>query len=164
MKPALLAVLLVLTIVPFAAAKNSPEFTQIGRDIRIGPDDEAGDITCIACSIYISGQVAGDVTAIGGNVLIDNQGSVAGDLTTVLGSVRLNDAAKIAGDLAVVGGTLRRAPQVQVSGDVTALEGRAWIWLMLAGPLLILAGTIWLIIWLLDRRRRPAPAQVARAA
>lgn len=163
MKHACLALLLLLAVAPFATAKNDPEYAQFGHDIRIGPDQQAGDLTCIGCSIYILGQVSGDVTAVGGNIVMDGDGSVAGDLTTVLGDVRLNDTAKVAGDLAAVGGALRRQPGVSIGGDVTALEGRVWFWLIIGPPVLMLAGVIWLIVWLLERRR-PQPTPLARAA
>ncbi len=164
MKHAYLALILLLATVPFAAAKNSPEYAQFGHDIRINPDQQAGDLTCIGCSIYIQGEVSGDVTAVGGNIVIDGEGSVAGDLTTVLGDVRLNDAAKVAGDLAAVGGSLRRQAGATVGGDVTALEGRVWFWLIVGPPILGLVGIVWLVVWLLERRRRPQPTQFARAA
>jgi hypothetical protein len=164
MKPVCLALLLLLAIAPFATAKNDPEYAQFGRDIRIGPDQQAGDLTCIGCSIYILGQVSGDVTAVGGNIVMSGDGSVAGDLTTVLGDVRLSDTAKVGGDLAAVGGSLRRQPNVTIGGDVTALDGRAWIWLIVGPPILMLVGIVWLIVWLLDRGRRPQPAPLARAA
>ena len=163
MKSACLAILLLLAIAPFATAKDNPEYAQFGHDIRINPDQQAGELTCIGCSIYISGQVSGDVTAIAGNVVMEGEGSVAGDLTTVLGDIRLNDAARVSGDLAAVGGSLRRQPGVTIGGDVTALEGRVWFWLILGPPILILVGIVWLIVWLLERRR-PQPARLARAA
>jgi hypothetical protein len=159
-----LALLLLLLTVPFAAANSDPEYTQFGHDIRIGPDQQAGELTCIGCSIYIFGQVSGDVTAIGGNVVMEGDGSIGGDVTTVVGDIRLNGTSKVGGDLAAVGGALRRQPGAIVGGDVTALEGRGWVWLIVAPPVLFLAGLIWLIVWLLERRRRPQPAPLARAA
>lgn len=164
MKHACFAFLLLLAFAPFATAKDNPEYAQFGHDIRIGPNQEAGDLTCIGCSIYVLGQVSGDVTAVGGNVVLEGDGSVAGDLTTVLGDIRLNDSAKVAGDLAAVGGSLRRQPEATVGGDVTALEGRVWFWLIVGPPVLMLAGLIWLVVWLLERRRRPQPVPMVRAA
>jgi hypothetical protein len=164
MKHACLALLLLLATVPFATAKDNPEYTQIGHDIRIGPDQQAGEVTCIACSIYILGQVSGDVTAVGGSVVMEGDASVGGDLTTVLGSVRLDDSAKVGGDLAAVGGSLQRDPGATVGGDVTALQGRIWFLLILGPPVLMLAGLIWLIVWLLERNRRTQPAPLARVA
>jgi hypothetical protein len=164
MKHACLALLLLLAVAPFATANESPEYTQFGHDIRIGPDQQAGDVTCIGCSIYILGEASGDVTAVGGNVVVEGDGSVGGDLTTVLGDVRLNDSAKVGGELTAVGGALRPQPGVAVGGDVTALEGRLWYWLILGPPLLMLAGLIWLVVWLLERRRRPQPVPMVRAA
>jgi len=157
-------VFFLLASVPFASAKDNPEYTQFGHDIRVGPDQQTGDLTCIGCSIYIRGQVAGDVTAVAGNVVIEGEGSVAGDLTTVLGDVRLESGTKVAGDLAAVGGSLRRQPEAIVGGDVTALEGRGWFWLIVGPPVLIFAGIAGLVVWLVQRRQRPAPTPLARAA
>jgi len=155
---------LLLAAVPLATANSDPEYTQFGHDIHIGPDQQAGDLTCIGCSIYIMGQVSGDVTAVGGSVVMEGDGSIGGDVTTVIGDIRLNGTSKVGGDLAAVGGALRRQPGATVGGDVTALEGRGWVWLIVGPPILLLAGLIWLIVWLLERRRRPQPAPLARVA
>jgi hypothetical protein len=159
----LFAVLLLVCVVPYANAKNKSEYTQFGHDIRIGANQKTNDLTCINCSIYVHGQVAGDVTAIHGNVVIDGDASVAGDVTAVLGDVRVDKGTKIAGDLTAVGGKISRQPEATVAGDVTSLEGHSWFWLILGFPVVLIAGIIALIVWLVQRSKTPAPA-MARAA
>jgi hypothetical protein len=159
----LFAVLLLVCVVPYAIAKNNSEYTQFGHDIRIGANQKTNDLTCINCSIYVHGQVAGDVTAIHGNVVIDGEASVAGDVTAVLGDVRVDKGTKIAGDLTAVGGKVSRQPEATVAGDVTSLEGRSWFWLILGFPVVLIAGIIALIVWLVQRSKTPTPS-LARAA
>jgi hypothetical protein len=157
------AVLLLVCVVPYAIAKNTSEYTQFGHDIRIGANQKTNDLTCINCSIYVHGQVAGDITAIHGNVVIDGDASVAGDVTAVLGGVRVEKGTKIAGDLTAVGGKVSRQPEATVAGDVTSLEGQSWFWLILGFPVVLVAAIIALIVWLVQRSKAPAPS-LARAA
>ena len=128
--------------VPMAMA-STPEITQIGHDIRVAPDQKTGDLTCINCSIYVRGQVAGEITA-------------------VLGDIRAERGANISGEVTTVGGAVRRHPEATIAGDVTAMQGVVWVYMALLSPFLVLAGIIALIVWLV-RRRRPAP-DFARAA
>lgn len=145
-----------------AFARSTGEIVQFGHDIRINQDQQANDVTCIGCSIYVRGQVAGDIAAIGGNIVLQGNGMVAGDLTTVLGDLRMDEGTQIAGEVSVIGGRMLRPQSARIAGDVTVMQGRSWIYLALISPFLILAGIIALIVWLL-RRRKPAPV-LARAA
>jgi phage baseplate assembly protein gpV len=153
---------LVLAVAPFASAKNNPVVTQFGHDIRIAPDQKTGDLTCIGCSIYVRGEVAGDVTAVGGSVILEGDASIAGDVTTVGGNLRAGNGTKIAGDLTAVGGKVYRQPEAEVAGDVTALDGQGWMLLIFGLPLLIFAGIVAFIVWLVQPRRPVQP--LARAA
>ncbi len=154
---------LVIAGSPFAAAAGNREYTQIGHDIRVSAGEQTGDLTCIQCSIYVRGEVGGEVTAIHGNVVIENEGSVGGDVTAVLGDVRVASGTKIGGDVTAVGGAVRRQAGATIGGDVTALEGQGWFWLILGFPIVLFAGIIALIVWLVQRRRTPV-APLARAA
>jgi hypothetical protein len=138
------------------AATNADRF-QMNHDIRIQPDDRVGDVTCIHCSIYVRGQVAGDVTAIAGSVFIESGASIAGDVTTVGGDARLGGSTQVAGDVTTIGGALRRDPQASVAGDVTTMGGGAWVFLIFLLPFFVLGGIIALVIWLIHRSRRPVP-------
>jgi hypothetical protein len=161
--PRLLVVLLVaVAAVPAAFGKANPEYTQFGHDIRIAADQKTSDLTCINCSIYVRGQVAGEITTVHGNVVIEENGTVAGEVTAVLGDVRADRGTKIEGDVTAVGGAVHRHPEATIAGDVTALQGSIWFFLIFVSPILVLAGIVALIVWLVQRRR-PSPA-LARAA
>jgi hypothetical protein len=140
----------------FAAKSNADRF-QINHDIRIQPEDEVGDVTCINCSVYVRGRVSGDVIAIHGNVVAEQGAAVAGDVTAIGGEARIDNGTQVAGDLAAIGGTVRRAPQAAVAGDVTSMGGGGWVLLIFLLPFAFLGGIIALIIWLIQRSRRPVP-------
>lgn len=146
-----------------AFARGGSDYTQFGHDIRIGEDQKASEITCFACSVYVRGQVSGDITTFGGSVVLDQGAMVAGEITTFAGDVRADDNTKIAGDVSIFGGRLRRQPSTMVAGEVTVFQSRGLMYLMILSPFLVLAGIIALIIWLIRRNRRPATV-MARAA
>jgi len=134
------------------AAQNSDQ-VHIGRDIYVQPQDKAGDLVCVACSIYIRGQVAGDAVAVGGSVVLEQGAQGAGSVTAVVGDVRLQTGTQIAGDAVAVAGMVKRDPQSTISGDVTSLGGAGWMLLILVLPLVLFGGFVALIIWLFQRRR-----------
>ena len=143
--------------IPMFAEQNSDQ-VHVGRDIYVQPQDKAGDLVCVGCSIYIRGPVAGDVVAVGGNVVVQQGAQVAGGVTAVVGDVRLQTGTQIAGDVVAVAGTVKRDPQAVISGDVTSLGGAGWILLILVTPLVLFGGFVALIIWLFQRKRPVAPA------
>jgi predicted acyltransferase (DUF342 family) len=156
--------LLMLALVPRASAKSSSEITQFGHDIRVAHDQSVSDLTCFGCSIYVQGQVAGDITTFGGNVVLDSEASVAGDVTVMGGNARIENGTKIAGDLTLFGGKVYRQPEAQIAGDVTTFGGQGWLMLIFGLPLMIFAAIVAFIVWLVQRsRRRPLPP-LARAA
>src|SRR6266852_2844365 len=116
---AALALLIVVSSVVMAQENSSR--SQTNRDIRVEPGQKAGDLSCMNCSIYIRGDVAGDVFAVHGNVVID---------------------------VGAIGGAVRRQPQAVIGGDVASLEGKGWLLLLLLCPLVILGLMIALIVWL----------------
>jgi hypothetical protein len=75
----------------------------------------------------------------------------------------LGPATKIGGEVTVMGGTLIRDPKAQIGGDVTTFSGQGWLFVIFGLPLLVFAGIIALIVWLIQRRRRPVQTY-ARAA
>ena len=132
------AVALLMVVPRFMAAQENPSRSQTNRDIRIEPGQKAGDLSCMNCSIYIRGDVAGDVFAFHGNVVIDSGASVAGDIATLFGDIRVANGGSVAGDVAAIGGAVRRQPQAVIAGDVASLEGKGWLLLLLLCPLVIL--------------------------
>jgi len=137
-----------------ASAKENADHTQFGRDIRVEAGDKAGELTCFNCNVYIYGAVSGDVTAIHGNVLLEQGGSVGGDITTVLGDVRVEPASSVGGDVTTVGGAMRRQTGSVVGGHVTAIESKAAVLLIMAAPFLLLGLIVALIVWLVQRNRQ----------
>lgn len=159
--PAGVAVLC-LTLASAAFAKANPEYTKIGRDISVASDQETGDVTCLGCNIHIRGQVSGDATAVGGSIFVEDQAQVSGDVTAIAGNVRIDKMAKVGGDATVVGGDVRRAPGAEVGGDVTSVGGAFWGPLILLAPFLFIGLLVGLVVWLVQRSRRPAvPAAAA---
>jgi hypothetical protein len=154
-------VLLCLAMSTTAFAATKPDRTSWGHNISVGPNEQVADVTCIACSIRVRGQVAGDATTVGGSILIEDQGQVAGDVTAVAGNAELDKAVKVSGDVTVVGGDLRRDSQATVGGDVTSVGGRGWIVPILLVPFVILGLLVALIVWLIQRQRKPAPHAAA---
>lgn len=155
--------LLLAGLVSASHAQRNPDITQFSRDIRVQPEQKAGDLTCINCSIHVRGQVAGDVTAVRGEIVVDDNAQVAGDVTAVAGDIRVNNGAAISGDLTAVAGSVIRQPSATVTGDVTSLPGAIWIFLIVGAPLIVLGMIIALIIWLVQRGRTPAAAAPMRA-
>jgi Polymer-forming cytoskeletal len=140
-----------------ALAKTSSDRVQINHDIFVEPGQKSGDLVCVNCSVFVRGEVAGDVVAVHGNVVIEQGARVAGDVVTVLGNLRLQGAAQVGGDAVAVGGTVRSGPQATVGGDVTSLAGAGWTLLIVLLPLAFMGGFIALIVWLIARMRRPTP-------
>lgn len=139
------------------AVQSNPDRVQFNQDIRIASNERVGDVTCIVCSVHVRGQVAGDVTVIGGSVFLEQGALITGDVTVVGGNARAENGTQVAGDLTVIGGTLLRDPQASVAGDVTTLGGGGWVFLIFLLPFAILGGIIALIVWLNQRSHRPAP-------
>jgi hypothetical protein len=149
---------LVLLAAPALAQKGSDR-VQFNHDISVEPGQKSGDLTCVNCSIFVRGQVAGDVTAVHGNVVVEQGSQVAGDVTVVLGDLRLESAAQVAGDVTTVGGTVRREPQANIAGDITSLSGAGWALLIVLLPLAFVGGIIALIVWLIVRIQKPTPVR-----
>jgi hypothetical protein len=156
---ALLAVLFVMALSGAAFADGAHDRTQFGRDINVGPGEEASDATCFACSVRVRGHVEGDVTTFGGNVVVEDQGEINGDTTTFGGNVRLEKGIKVNGGVTVFGGRLYRDSTATIGGDVTNFSGSAWLVLIFGLPLVLLGAFIALIVWLVRRlTQASAPA------
>jgi hypothetical protein len=161
--PRLSSFVLPLPVLFFCAASfaaSSPDRTQFGTDIHVQAGEKTADVTCINCSVYVRGQVSGDVTTVHGNIVLESGAEVAGDITAIWGNVRTESSTQIAGDLTAVAGSVHRDPQSTSAGDVTALEGTKWLLAIIVPPIIFLGGIIALIIWLVQRNRAGAPAPV----
>jgi hypothetical protein len=151
-----LCALVMLLTPPAMLAEGDADRFQINHDIHIQPDDEVGDVTCVNCSVYVLGKVSGDVTTVNGNIVAEAGANISGDVTAVRGNARIENGTQVAGDLTAIAGSVRRDPQATVGGNVTSMGGGGWIFLVLLLPFAVLGGIIALIIWLIQRSRRPA--------
>jgi len=150
-----LLVLIAASNVSFAGDAGRDR-TQVGHSISIAPGEEVTDATCFGCSIRVRGHVAGDVTAFGGSVVVEDQGNIGGDATVFGGDIRLDQAVSVRGDVTVFGGRVRRDPQASVGGDVTNMGGPGWVFLIFLAPFLFLGMFVAAIVWLIRRLLRPA--------
>jgi hypothetical protein len=151
-------VIMVALFSAFASAEQSSDRVQIGRDIVVQSGENVGNVVCLACSIHLRGHAAEDVVAVAGSVTLETGAQVGQGVTVVLGNASLRNGTQVAGDVVVVGGALRRDSQTMVAGTITSLEGSFWMLLILVVPLILLGGFVALIVWLVQRGRRPTPA------
>jgi len=138
------------------AVAESPDRTQFGRDISVGASEEVSDVTCFGCSIRVRGHVAGDVTAFGGSIVVEDQGQIDGDATTFAGGVRLGRQTKVDGDLTVFGGGIRRDPEATVGGSTTNFGVPISLLFLLVIPCAVLGGLIALVVFVIRRVTRPS--------
>ena len=155
---ALTAMLLAASAYTFA---GNPDRFQTNHDIHVETNDNPNDVTCFHCSIYVRGEVRGDVTAIGGNIILENGAQVHGDTTSIMGDIHLAADTKADSDVTAVGGAVRRDSQASVKGDVTAMDGQGWLVLIFLVPLVLLGGMlaliVWLVFWLVRRTNQKFP-------
>jgi hypothetical protein len=126
----------------------------IGNSITVQQDESVGDVVCIGCSIHMAGS-CGDIVTVGGSIDVD--GDVNGDAVVVFGSMRLNEDASVAGNAVAIGGRVLRHPNATVKGEVSSRSGIPILIGIVVAPLLPLILIVALIVWLVNRSRRPAP-------
>ena len=85
------------------AAQMIPDRFQKNHDIHVETGEIIGDATCINCSIYIRGQLAGDATAIKGNVVVEQGAKIAGDVTVLFGKATIENQGQVGGDATAIG-------------------------------------------------------------
>ena len=138
-----------------AAGKSAPDRAQTGSDIIVGPNEQAGELTCFGCSVRVRGHVLGDVTTFGGSVVLEEGGQIDGEATTFAGGVRMEKDVKIKGDVTVFGGRIRRDPTATIGGEVTNFGGGIWILLIFVLPLAFLGLFIAFVVWLIRKLIQP---------
>jgi hypothetical protein len=149
--------LLSLTLAPLTAfAKSDNDRVSIGSDIIVSEGENAGDVVCIFCSVHAHGDVSGDAAVILGSLNVDSGHKVSGDVSVVGGDLNLAEAAEVGGDAAIIAGDANLASEAAIHGSRTVLPGRLWLLVPFA-PLLIVIGVIWLIVYLVRRRRYQFP-------
>ena len=153
------AVLLVMgCLIAARPAFAKDDRVSFANDIVVDEGSTSGDLVCLMCSVKVHGEVHGDIVTLLGSVTVDDARSVSGDMAIVGGDASLGDNVSVSGDVAVIGGNLNRNSGASISGDTKVMAGRAWLFVPFA-PLLILIGFVWLIVWLINRRRYRFPMQ-----
>jgi hypothetical protein len=147
---------LVLVVGAPCFGRSGSDYTQFGHDIRIGPEQNVGEVTCFNCSVYVRGNVGGDITTFHGSVVLEDNAAVGGEVTAFLGDLRADSGTKIGGDVTVFSGTVHRQQGAEIGGEVTTMDGAFWFFLIFIVPILFLIGIVALIVWLVQRNRRPA--------
>lgn len=81
-------------------------------------DSWEGDVLILGGSASVSrdAAVTGDVTLLGGALRVD--GRIGGDLTALGGNVVLGETAEVEGDLTAVRGSIERSAQAMIRGDI----------------------------------------------
>jgi hypothetical protein len=147
------AMLIAMVAPPSLHAGGKGDQVHFGNRIVIEENEQAGDLVCIGCSISMSGS-CGDVVAIGGSISVN--GAVKGDTVAVGGHVQLGQDASVSGDVVAIGGGLSRHPNAAVKGDITSQSGAPILLALVIVPLLPVVLIVALIVWLVNRSRRPA--------
>lgn len=128
-----------------------------GSTIDVPEGESAGDIACAFCSVHIRGEATGDVAVFMGSVTVEPGHSIAGDTAIAGGDLNLGEGASVNGDVAIVAGDAKLAEGAMIHGSRAILPPPLGT-LLLLSPLLILAGIIWLIVYLVRRSRYRFPA------
>jgi hypothetical protein len=158
MRRLLFAVLFVLCVAGSPAwASSDSDRVAFGSDVTVAEGDTVGDIACVFCKVRIHGSVKGDVAVLFGSVTVEEGQDISGDVAILGGDLNLGEDATVGGDVAVAAGNAHLGEDAVIHGDRMVLPGRGWLLVPLA-PFLILAGIIWLVVWLVRRNRYRFPA------
>jgi hypothetical protein len=107
---------------PFASAdapqEQGTDRVVTGGSLRIEEGDVAADVTVLGGNVDIYGTATGDVVTMGGSVRIHEGAHVFGDATAVGGALSVEDGARVDGDVGVLGGVLRRGKDAEIHGDI----------------------------------------------
>jgi hypothetical protein len=157
MRRLLLAVAVLIPVVSLAFANSSQDRVGVGTDIVVADGESAGDIACAFCTVRVHGDVRGDIATFLGTITVDAGRNIAGDVASLGGDLVMGQDASVGGDVAIAAGETRLASGAAIRGDKTVMPGRIWLLLPFA-PLFILAGVIWLIVYVVRRNRYQFPA------
>lgn len=125
--------------------------SSVGSDIVIQKGETARNVACVACSVYVHGEVDGKVAVVMGNVVVD--GVIHEKVAIVMGDLKVQQGGVVQGDTAIVmGGTDLDGGSVE-GHSVNVPKGPIMFALLL--PFLMLALVIWLIVWVIRRSRAP---------
>ena len=156
---ALCLALLLLGLVPLAGARardHAEVSDRVGlfNTIDVHGNEEVGDIACMFCTVNLDGDVRGDIAVMFGTVNGASDRTISGDVAVLFSTLRLGSDTHVHGDMATALSTVQLAPGVVIDGDKAVFSSGLGATVILA-PLLLLAGFIWLMVWLIRRIMYP---------
>jgi len=90
-------------------------------------------------------------------VMVDGGRNISGDVASLGGDLDLGEDASVGGDVAIAAGEAKLGSGAVIRGQQSIFPGRGWLLLPLA-PLFVLAGLIWLVVYVVSRNRYEFPA------
>ncbi len=150
------AVVLMLACTPAFARSGGDDRVAVFSDVTIPDGESVGDIACAFCTVRVHGEVKGDIATFFGSIKVDEGRNISGDVASLGGDLELGQDASVGGDVAIAAGEVRQGSGAAIRGQQTILTGRLWLLLPFA-PLLILAGLIWLVVYIVRRNRYQFP-------
>ena len=145
-----LLLLLPATTLARGHSHHGDDRVSIFSTINVDSGETVGDVACMFCTVNLQGDVDGDIAVMFATVNSSSGRTISGDVATLFSTVRLADNTHIHGDVATALSTVDFAPSVVIDGDRAILSNGLGVGIILA-PLLLLAGFIWLLVWVLRR-------------
>ena len=133
-----------------ASSGHPEDRAGIFSSIVVSRDRPAADVACMFCTVRVEGDVRGDVAVLFGTVSVAEGQTISGDVAMLFSTLTVGEGARINGDLATAFSTAQIAPGAHVRGDRAMLASGLGIAVLL-GPVLLLIGVVWLIVWGLRR-------------
>jgi hypothetical protein len=127
-----------------------------GSDITVPEGETASHVACAFCSVHLRGDVSGDVAVAFGSVIVEPGHSISGDTAILEGDLKLGEGSTVNGDLAILAGSADVAEGAAIHGSRAVIPQPIGTLILLA-PFLALGGLIWLIVYLVRRRRYSFP-------
>jgi hypothetical protein len=150
-------VLFLLSVPAFAKGSHGDNNrVSFGSDITVAEGETVSDVACAFCSVHLHGDVTGDVAVAFGSVTVDPGHSISGDTAILEGDLNLGEGSTVNGDLAILAGSANLADGAAIHGS-RAIVPQPFGTLILLAPFLVFAGLIWLIVYLVRRRRYQFP-------
>ena len=151
------ALLLLVVVTGFSKGSHGGnDRASFGSDITVSEGETVGDVACAFCSVRLHGDVTGDVAVAFGSVTVEPGHSIAGDTAIVGGDLNLGEGSSVNGNLAVMAGNANLAEGAAIHGSRAVVPPPIGT-LILLSPFLMLGGLIWLIVYLVRRRRYSFP-------
>ncbi len=102
--------------VPSQGADESKDGTHYLRDVVVEKGKTVERLVCVLCSVFVRGEVKGDVVTVWGNIEIE--GKLQGDAVAVGGKIVIRGEVAAEGDLVAVGGRVERKGSSVIKADV----------------------------------------------